>query len=445
MPTHQRLAYSSAWRLTHHAFGMARVATKATGSVAASCRRALGSASCTSMAKPYQPLPPDARTVAPMSDGGRSSPKTPIRTAPIADAQRGASFEGPSVIVELRELDGDVALDLPETTQAFMLGASRHKCTLVVRRDGISATHALLERRDDRMRLVDQASTNGTFVHDIKVRETYLFPGDVFRVGPMTLYALNAEMRQLRPAMLDLLGARSRPSADRLLLDAARGSANLLITGEPHCGQDELAQVIHAVSLRRQRQGVTVAQIPGDRAEQQALIDKAARSTLTLSITPQQRRLDPIFVDSLLSPDYCIRLIVLAPTIDAARAALPQDAVDGMEHIRLRPLRQRSDDIDRLLDRELMRQSAAFTAADLACDNLAALRQWSWPNNFADLGVAVQRMMAYVAHQSFRKAAASLGMKRTTLQKYFEKLGLSTSLLINSPASADRSFAEDAG
>jgi pSer/pThr/pTyr-binding forkhead associated (FHA) protein len=389
------------------------------------------------MAKPSQSQPPDSRTLASMSDGGHYSAKTPIHTAPITEARRGASFEGSSAVIALRELDGDVVLDLPEGTQAFMLGASRNKCSLVVRRDGISATHALLERRDDRMRLVDQASTNGTFVHDIKVRETYIFPGDVFRVGPMTLYALNAEMRQLRPAMLDLLGARSKPSADRLLLEAARGSANLLITGEAHCGQDELAHVIHAVSLRRQREGVDVGQIPGDRADQRALLDRAARSTLALSIAPEQRRLDPIFVESLLSPDYCIRLIVLAPTIDAARAALPQDAVEGMEHIRLRPLRQRSDDIDRLLDRELAKHGAPFTAADLTCDNLSALRQWAWPNNFADLSVAVQRMMAYVAHHSFRKAAASLGMKRTTLQKYFEKLGLSTSLLVNSPAPAD--------
>src|SRR5947209_16332705 len=44
--------------------------------------------------------------------------------------------------------------------------------------------------------------------------------------------------------------------------DAARGSANLLLTGEPNCDQDELARAIHAVSLRRRRKLIEVTNVP---------------------------------------------------------------------------------------------------------------------------------------------------------------------------------------
>jgi pSer/pThr/pTyr-binding forkhead associated (FHA) protein len=353
--------------------------------------------------------------------------KTPVRTAPLAESQRGAWYDGPDVITCLRELDSPLEFDLPREVPRFTIGASR-SCDIALPGRGLSATHVLLERRADKLRLIDQNTTNGTYFQDRKIDDVKLSPGDTFTLAPVTFLAMNDEMRVHRPTIVDVVGSSSTPSPDKLLIEAARGSGNLLLTGEANCDQDRLARALHAVSLRRRRQLVEISEVPEERAKQRAIIDQAARSTLVLSIAPGQRSFDPTFVSMVCSPSYYVRLLVLASSIDAARAALTRDAGDQMQHVWVRPLALRSDDIDRLLDRLFAERGASVRCADLAPGNLAALRAYDWPDNLVGLRLIADELVAHAAHQGLRPAAKALGISKSTLQKHFDRIGLSIPL-----------------
>jgi hypothetical protein len=357
-----------------------------------------------------------------------SSPETPVRTDPLPEAQRGAWFDGDDIVTALREYDTAVEYQLPRDTPRFLIGGSRQKCDIALPGRGLSAVHGLLERRGAWMRLVDQHSTNGLYFQDRKVGEVSIAPGAVFTLAPVTFIAMNDEMRRHRPAIVDIIGTGFTPSPDRFLIDVAMGSSNLLLTGEPHCDQDELARVVHAVSLRRSQTPVELPEVPDDRLRQRAIIDSAARSTLVLSIKDDQRSIDPTFCSMLFSPGYHVRVIVLASTADVARAVLSRDAVDQMQHVWVRPLALRTHDIDRLLDRELARRNADVRAADLTPGNLAALRGYHWPDNLARLRLLADEIVAHRSHDGLRPAARSLGVSKTTLQKHFERAGLSLPL-----------------
>jgi transcriptional regulator with PAS, ATPase and Fis domain len=125
------------------------------------------------------------------------------------------------------------------------------------------------------------------------------------------------------------------------------------------------------------------------------------------------------------SPHYHVRVIALAPTIDDARAALAPDAVDQMKHVWVRPLALRSGEIERLLDRMFVARQASVRAANLTPANLAALRAYDWPDNLADLRLIADGIVAHATHHGLRPAAKSLGLPKSTLQKYFHRVGMS--------------------
>jgi transcriptional regulator with AAA-type ATPase domain len=124
------------------------------------------------------------------------------------------------------------------------------------------------------------------------------------------------------------------------------------------------------------------------------------------------------------SPTYHVRVIVLAPSIDAARNALGRDAIDQMQHVWVRPLAMRSTEIDRLLDRIFAERHAKLRAADLTPANLAALRTYGWPDNLAGLRRIADEILAHATHHGLRPAARSLGMPTSTLHSHLVGVGL---------------------
>jgi pSer/pThr/pTyr-binding forkhead associated (FHA) protein len=356
------------------------------------------------------------------------SPKTPVRTDPLAESQRGPWYEGPDMVTALREYDGVAEFEVPPGLSQFTMGASR-KCDISLPGRGLSATHCMIERRGDLLRVLDQHSTNGMFFQDRRVNDITIGPGDTFTLAPVTFMAMNTEMRQHRPTIVDVLGTGVVPSPDKLLLEAARGSSNLLLTGEPNCDQDRLASAIHAASLRRRRKLIELGELPGERLRQRAIIESAARSTLVLALSAGQLPLDPTFVSMAFSASYLVRVVVLAPTADEARRVISRDAVDQMQHIWIRPLALRSEDIDRLLDRAFTERGTNLRTSDLTRDNLAALRAYDWPGNLVQLRFVAGAILEHHSQGGIRPAAKTLGVPRTTLQKQLHKIGLSFPLV----------------
>lgn len=355
-----------------------------------------------------------------------ANPVTPPRTGPLPDDQLTGWEGGPNPITALCEYNVAGNWELPRGTKRFVLGGSR-SCTIAIPDRGLSATHCLLERRADKIRLYDEHSTHGTFVRGYKITDADLNPGDTFTPRPITLIAMNDEMRLHRPVLGEIVGVGFTPSADWLMIEAAGSWSHLLITGESGCDQERLARAIHAMSLRRTRQIVEIATIPEDRAAQVAIVKQASKTktTIVLTVPAGQPPLDPTFSSMLYSADYGVRVIILAPSAKVARRALTEDLVSQMHHVMLPPLADRRLEIDQLMDRMLADRRSTQRTADLTRVNQEALRAWGWPGNLVELRQIAEGIAAHTELGGLRPAGKAVGRPHQSLQRHFARIGLS--------------------
>jgi hypothetical protein len=359
----------------------------------------------------------------------------PPRTRTLPEQQRGPWFDGPDVVTMLRVFGTDLGFELPRDLKTFSIGSSPDR-DIAITTEFVSALHCIVERRGCGLRVHDQGSHNGTFFGGRRETMFDLRPGDTFTVASVRFLAMNDEMRASYPVLADIVGEEHERSpyddvscACELIVAATYGG-NLLVTGEPGCDQDRLARTIHEISLRRGRDIVEIDQIPEDRAQQRAIIDRAARSTLVLSIGAKCPVIDPAFGSMICSPSFHIRIIALAPTISKANDVLGNATVRRMQHVPLQPLARRRGSIHSLLDGMFAERGATLRVSDLSAENQAALRGYAWPDNLIGLRLAVERLNTIERERSLRKASDALGVSTSTLHYWFNQLGLTLPLRV---------------
>lgn len=371
-----------------------------------------------------------ANPVSPTDERG-FAPKTPIETPPQDESLLDAWYDGEDAIVMLREYEADPEFELSLNTKSWRLGGSR-ECEIWLPERGLSAVHCLLERHGLHFLVHDLDSSHGTIHEGRRIYgATYINPGDSFTAVPVRFIALNREMREQRPLLVDLLGSDRRPwSADRLMVEATKSLGHLLITGEPGCEHHRLACAIHAMSLVRKRKFVDCATVPPDRAEQVALIKGAHQSTMMLKVTEQMNPLDPTFCSMLFSSDFHVRVIVIAPTPSSARRVLPSDYIDQMQHVWIRPIGVRSGELSVIFDRLLSEREPSLRFANLTESNRVRLLAREWRRNWEELRITWDRLVCIARMSDWRDRAEALGMKKTTLHEwYFKTLKLTMPLL----------------
>lgn len=354
------------------------------------------------------------------------------KTQTLPDAQRGPWLEQPDVVTMLQVFGSATEFALPVDRRRFTLG-SAPDCDVPVRDPSISKLHCIIERRGHVLRVTDQASYNGTFFDGRRETTFDLRPGNTFTVSSVRFLALNREMHAAYPTLADILGAEDEEdpretSPGELILIATTGS-HVLITGERGCDQDQLARMLHSVSLRRGREIVELEAVPTDRAQQRAIIDRASRSTLVVTIDEQRAVMDGAFSASLFSPSYQIRVIAIAPTMSKATAVLGAANMQTIRVVAVRPLSQRAGAIPRLLDRLLTARSSPLRVSDLTRANQAALQAYSWPENLIDLRVAADRLAMIASTPSIRKAAEKLELHPSSLHYWLDHLSLSAPIV----------------
>jgi hypothetical protein len=310
---------------------------------------------------------------------------------------------------------------MPSELLTATLGGSR-ACNIVIRGRGLSKTHLLLERRATKLRIYDQHSTNGTYVRGSRVETADLDPGDLFSPRPITLVAMDDQMRRLRPLLVDIIGSGAVRSPDWVMVQAATGSGPLLITGEAGCDMLLLARSIHAMSTRRNAEAIETS--PPTRSAGIGLVKQAHKSTLIL-LLGKGADLDARFAEELFSPTFCVRPIVIAASGRDADVALGPTLLAATQHIPLRPLAYRQGDIPELLDRMFRAKNAdGLRVADMDPHNQAALRDYNWPENFDSLRKVVDAIVAYMTCGNLRAAAKHLGTTHSSLGRFFESIGL---------------------
>ena len=155
-------------------------------------------------------------------------------------------------------LDGELAgKEIPCGAVPIRIGSALDG-QLVLKSDAsVSRRHALVETTPGGLIVRDLGSTNGTFVDEVRVKEAFLQPGCVVRVG-LTRMRLEVLSRKeaIKPSIDARFGHLVGQSAKMrqlftLLSWVAPTEATVLITGPTGTGKELVARSIHESSPRK--------------------------------------------------------------------------------------------------------------------------------------------------------------------------------------------------
>ena len=127
---------------------------------------------------------------------------------------------------------------------------------IVLNDDTVSRYHCRIVQEDTGYVLIDQRSTNGTFINKVRVREGFLKPGTILAVGQSQL-RFNAKEEEVHivPSRSDrcagLIGGNARMREIYSILEKIAPTATtVVIDGETGTGKEVVAQAIHSLSPR---------------------------------------------------------------------------------------------------------------------------------------------------------------------------------------------------
>lgn len=371
-------------------------------------------------------------------------------TLPTAPAQEsGLSLPPADAVVSFRVVGTATELMLPDK-KAFTLGSkpqpdvdvqvrSRHASGDARAKEHVSGIHLLIQRKGNRLWINDQDSTNGTFIRDRREKDGDIRAGQSFRVGDVTLLAMDEQMRSLRPDLHWTLGLGAHAYVDQVLEVIASGDP-LLLLGQPGCDQRTLAERIHRTSARRDRGFAAVPAALASRSEQVAQLVLASGGTAFVDLAGFDS-MPAFFASQLFGDTYHARAIIAAPDFTTAAKQLGDQHVPRLRVITVPAIKDRRADVPRLFDRyfrrlEEKRRAAADPAAatspvpsleisQLGDHKLARLMAFDWPDNLPDLERNAPRLHALLEHGgNVRAAARSLGVSHKALLDALTRLGL---------------------
>src|SRR5262245_465441 len=127
---------------------------------------------------------------------------------------------------------------------------------VVLSDDTVSRYHCKIVQEDTGYVLVDQRSTNGTFINKVRVREAFLKPGSIVSVGQSQLrFNAREEEVQIEPSRSDRgagqIGGNSQMREIYSIIEKIAPTATtVVIDGETGTGKEVVAQAIHSLSPR---------------------------------------------------------------------------------------------------------------------------------------------------------------------------------------------------
>jgi len=322
-----------------------------------------------------------------------------------------------------------------EIAKSRVTGGRSFISDLVVADKAVSGTHFEVAARDDGYRLRDLNSRNGVYVGDLRIREVFLRPGTVFRIGHTSIqFQSLQEVVEIELSKQDrfdaMLGAS--PAMREIFAQLEKvGPSDLtcLITGETGTGKEMVARALHNASGRRPFVVLDCGSIPreliestlfghekgsftGAVAQQIGCFEQAHGGTilldeigeLDLGLQPkllrvlEQREIKRVGGDRA----HKIDVRVLAATHrdlreEVNRGGFREDLYFRLSvvHIELPPMRERRDDIPGLANQFLREVGdRRGMAMSWSPDAMAALVSHSWPGNVRELRNVVERAAA---------------------------------------------------
>ena len=288
----------------------------------------------------------------------------------------------------------------------------------------VSRFHLQIQRKGSHLWIIDKNSMNGTFIKDRRERDGAIAAGESFRIGDVTLLAMDDQMRLLRPTLRWVLGFDAHAYVDEMLEVITTGDP-LLLVGPAACEQRYLAEQIHCTSARRTF-GFAPILPPVPERDQGGGLAAAARGTAYLDLA-EHHRLPAWFVAHLFGDTYRVRPIIASPTVEAARRCLGEHNLPKLCVITIPPIKDRSGDIPGILN-SLFRRPPLESEREIATlgeSRLEQLKAFDWPDNFDDLRRNAPKILAYIESDfSTRAAARKLSKSHQSVSESLRRIGL---------------------
>src|SRR6185312_14506636 len=295
--------------------------------------------------------------------------------------------------------------------------------------------------------LVDNASTNGTFINKVRVREGFLKPGCTLSVG-QSAFKFNAreEEVQIVPSRADrcgrLIGGNSKMREIYSIIEKIAPTATtVVIDGETGTGKEVVAQTIHELSPRSRNELVVFdcGAVPPNLIESElfghekgsftgammtrtGLFEQADGGTLFLDelgelpidLQPkllralEQREVRRVGAAKAQKVDVRIIAATNRNLEDEVRAGrFRQDLFYRLSVVRLHlpSLRDRVDDIPVLvqsfLDNGMYNRlpNGDKKVRGISREAAAALQAYAWPGNVRELVNVIERAVSFCSHQ----------------------------------------------
>jgi DNA-binding NtrC family response regulator len=319
------------------------------------------------------------------------------------------------------------------TQPSRMLLGTSPSCDIRLDDRAVSRRHAAIDWVGAAVVLVDLGSTNGTFVDGVRIREAFLEPDNVVRLGA-TAFRLEHESSEgsslpLRTSFGSVIGAstemrRLYPLCERL----AASMVPVVIEGETGTGKEVLAEALHDQGPRAQGPFIVFdcTAVPtslmeaelfghergaftGATATRRGLFEQADGGTLLIDeIGDLDASLQPKLLRAIersevrrIGGDGPIRAdvrVLAATRRDLDREVMAGRFRDDLYHrlavcrIELPPLRARRGDVP-LLARHFCRE-LGYGDVSLAGPLLRRWEEDPWPGNVRELRNAVARHLA---------------------------------------------------
>ncbi len=316
----------------------------------------------------------------------------------------------------------------------------------------VSRNHLEITYKDDAFLLRDLDSTNGTFINGTRVKEAYLAPGDLIKIGNSTLEFLATDQKvRLEPSKLESFGTMVGKSIKMrqifsILEKISPTHATVIIEGETGTGKELVARAIHENSQRKGKPfivfdcssvapnlieselfGHEKGSFTGAVRSRRGAFEEANGGTifldeigeLTLDLQPKLLRAleqrEVRRVGSNLPTKIDVRVICatnknLKKEIEEGRFREDLYYRLSVVKISLPPLRERPEDIPVLVQRFLetgkynQLPDGTYKVRKVEDDALKLLSRYDWPGNVRELNNVIERACSFVEGDTIKKA-----------------------------------------
>ncbi len=327
----------------------------------------------------------------------------------------------------------------------------RESNDLVVSDKTVSRNHMEIEYSSDSFLLRDLGSTNGTYLNGSKVKEAYLSPGDIIKVGNTTLeFVAFDEKIKIEPSDREQYGemvgkSRKMRQIFSILEKISPTHATVIIEGETGTGKDLVARAIHENSLRKDKPFVVFdcsavapnlieselfghekGSFTGAVKARRGAFEAANGGTIFLDeIGELTSELQPKLLRALEQREVKrvgsnVPIKIDVRVVCATNRNLRKEIEEGrfredlyyrlsVVKVMLPSLRDRPDDIPPLVEHFLMKsaynknEDGSLKVTRVEDDALKMLSRYGWPGNIRELANVMERVSSFVEGDSMGK------------------------------------------